>query len=206
MGKDLKGKEFGQGIYQRSDGRYCGRAMVKGKTITLYDLNLKKLKSKLAEAKLEALKNAIAEVSVQNGAMTLNAWFEEWYSKYKAPTLKNGGSQQYRRKYLNYFGNRIGTKPINEILQLHVQTCIADLIDNNYSSKSIAEAVGIMRACMEATMANRLITVNPVVGVVLPKSHKVERRVLAADEQKIFLEYVKENHNWFEETYKLYPR
>lgn len=34
MGKSLKGKELGRGITQRSDGRYCARAVVNGIKIT----------------------------------------------------------------------------------------------------------------------------------------------------------------------------
>ena len=44
MGKDLKGKELGTGLYQRKDGRYEARALVKGTQIQLYDWDLKKLK------------------------------------------------------------------------------------------------------------------------------------------------------------------
>ena len=46
MGKSLKGKELGRGLYQRSDGLYVARIYTKGspKPIYLYDSNLAKLK------------------------------------------------------------------------------------------------------------------------------------------------------------------
>ena len=96
--------------------------------------------------------------------VTLSKWFEEWYSKYKAPTLKNGGSPSYKRKFLNYYGVRIGTKPLTDIRQLHVQTAIADMLEAGRSTKSIREATGILQNCIEATIANGLMTINPVVG------------------------------------------
>ena len=48
MGKSLKGKELGRGLYQRSDGLYVARIYTKGspKPIYLYDSNLAKLKKK----------------------------------------------------------------------------------------------------------------------------------------------------------------
>lgn len=46
MGKDLKGKELGNGITQRKDGRYMARFTVDGKTHTIYEFDLKTLKKK----------------------------------------------------------------------------------------------------------------------------------------------------------------
>ena len=43
---------------------------------------------------------------------------------------------------------------------------------------------------------------NPVLGVVIPKCEKVERRVLTVEEQEIFLGYLKATKSWYEEMYK----
>ena len=43
MSKDLKGRTLPKGIYQRKDGRYEARAIIKGNKIQLYNTNLKKL-------------------------------------------------------------------------------------------------------------------------------------------------------------------
>lgn len=96
MGKDLKGKELGRGLTQRPDGRYMARAQVAGKSVLLYGWKLRTLKKEFAEAVEEARKGSIW-LGYETDTLTLNEWFEEWYEKYKAPTLKNGGSAQYRR-------------------------------------------------------------------------------------------------------------
>ena len=128
MGKDLKGKELGRGITQRPDGRYMGRAQVEGQKIVLYDWKLKNLRQKLAVAVDEAKRsNLLPGLNGKN--ISLNEWFEEWYAKYKAPALKNGGSPSYKRKFVNYFGIRIGSKPLADIRQIHVQTAIADMLE-----------------------------------------------------------------------------
>ena len=46
MGKNLKGKELGKGLYQRKDGRYEARIFVRGpgKTFSIYGTNLPHLK------------------------------------------------------------------------------------------------------------------------------------------------------------------
>lgn len=200
MGKDLKGKALGKGLSQRPDGRYIGRAQVEGKSIVIYGWNVsnlkKELKSAIDEAKIEKL-----IPSVDSSKITLNAWFEEWYSKYKAPTLKNGGSTAYIRQYTNYYGTRIGTKYLTDIRQIHVQTAIADMLEAGRTPKSVREATGILQSCIEAALANGYMRLNPVVGVIIPKCETVERRVLTVEEQQIFLNYVKENHSWYEELY-----
>lgn len=49
MGKDLKGKELGENISQRKDGRYCARYVDRfGKRKSIYDNNLKELKTAFA--------------------------------------------------------------------------------------------------------------------------------------------------------------
>ena len=51
MGKDLKGKELGVGLYQRKDGRYEAKATIDGVKINLYDMSLSKLKIAFKESK-----------------------------------------------------------------------------------------------------------------------------------------------------------
>lgn len=48
MGKNLKGKELGKGLYQRKDGRYEARIFVRGtgKTFSIYGTNLQHLKKR----------------------------------------------------------------------------------------------------------------------------------------------------------------
>ena len=201
MGKDLKGKELGRGLSQRPDGRYMGRAQVEGHSITLYDRKLKDLKAKLAVAVDEAKRSNLLP-GVDGKSVTLSEWFEEWFVKYKAPMLKDGGSPSYKRKFLNYYGTRIGSKPLADIRQIHVQTAIADMLKEGRTSRSVREATGILQSCVEAAIANGLMFLNPVLGVMIPKCEKVERRVLTVEEQEIFLGYLKATKSWYEEMYK----
>lgn len=201
MGKDLKGKELGRGLSQRPDGRYMARAQVEGQSIVLYGWKLKELKKELALAVDEAKRSNLLP-GMDGKSITLSEWFEEWYAKYKAPTLKGGGSASYKRKFLNYYGVRIGSKFLSDIRQLHVQTAIADMLEAGRTSKSVREATGILQNCVEAAIANGLMSINPVVGVIVPKCEKVERRVLSVEEQEIFLDYLARTKSWYEEMYQ----
>lgn len=202
MGKDLKGKQLGKGLSQRPDGRYMGRAQVDGQSIIIYNKKLKDLKEDL-QYKISEAKRISWVLSSKTKSLTLDEWFEEWYEKYKAPTLKNGGSPTYRRKYVNYFGGRIGRKQLRDLRQLHIQTVIAELLEAGRTAKSIREAVGILRGCIEAAQANGLIMLNPVVGVIIPESEPVKQRVLSMYEQKLFVKYLEDTDSWYTEMYKI---
>ena len=201
MGKDLNGKELGRGLSQRPDGRYMGRAQVEGRSIVLYNWKLKDLKVELYQAIDEAKRCTLA-VGLDIQSITLNEWFEEWYTNYKAPVLKHGGSPSYKRQFVNYYGVRIGTKQLRDIRQLHVQSAIADMLAAGRSAKSVRESTSILQNCIEAAIANGLMTINPVLGVVIPKCQKVERRVLSQEEQDAFIDYLESVKSWYEEMYK----
>ena len=84
MPKDLKGRQLPKGIYQRKDGRYEARAVIAGIKIQLYNMNLKQLKTDFEQAKQEAKEGIDRKLS----NITLNEWFDEWFTQYKIPQIK----------------------------------------------------------------------------------------------------------------------
>ena len=198
MGKDLRGKELGKGIVQRKDGRYFARATIKGQTISIYHTNLKKLKEEFEDAKYKAMVQQVASVKKD---LTFNEWFDEWYDKYKKPTLKKSSTYNYKSRVINLYGSRIGTKGLSEIKQLHLQTCVADLLEQGYSPKTIREATGVLQQCFDAAIANGMMLCNPCIGVLIPENAPVKKRVLTQKEQDVFLDFITNSHNWYDELY-----
>ena len=49
MGKDLKGRELGKGLYQRKDGRYEARTKINGSDVSIYGFNLRELKKEFQD-------------------------------------------------------------------------------------------------------------------------------------------------------------
>ena len=78
MGKDLKGKELGNGITQRKDGRYMARFTVDGKTHTIYEFDLKTLKKKFSEMKHLYETNSITNLNT----WTLDQFYDFWMKNY----------------------------------------------------------------------------------------------------------------------------
>ena len=189
MGKDLKGKDLGKGFSQRKDGRYEARVMINGAKIALYDMNLANLKKKFEKEKARVLRD---EKNIRPST-TLLEWYDEWFEKCKSPQLKSEASRKsYNRKVRNTYIELIGEKQIDTITQINIQMATNELIDKGYTYRSIKEALGVLKECLDIAIVNHLITANPCTGINIKDTNNAvkDRRVLSHEEQKIFLQEV----------------
>ena len=199
MGKDLNGKDLGKGYSQRKDGRYEARAMVNGVKLNLYGTNLTKLKKDFEAQKTLLLRN---ERNVRKN-LTLDEWFDEWFTTCKSPQLKSDVSRKsYRRKVQNTYVRILGAKKIEDISQINIQDATYELCDENYQYRTIREALGILRECFEVGIVNNVVKVNPCICINI-RDHNVqkERRVMTHKEQDIFLNEVK--NGYYYEAYAI---
>lgn len=199
MGKDLKGKDLGKGFSQRKDGRYEARAVINGVKIDIYNLKLSDLKKQFEEEKAKVLRD---EKNIRPN-LTLESWFNEWFEKSKAPTLKSDLNRKiYKRKIKNTYINILGEKLIEDITQLNVQSATNELISKGYKDKTVREAFGVLRECMDIAIANKIINANPCVSIKIKSDNVLEeRRVMSHEDQEIFLNEVK--GSYYEIPYKI---
>ena len=197
MGKDLNGKELGKGLSQRKDERYEGRFSYNNKKYSVYSNKLPEVKKLLQKKKEEVMSgNTITHTDV-----TLFEWFEYWFKTYKLRTIKPTSVGAYRRKFVNTFGKIIGDKPLQKITLDDIQKATNELTDKNYAARTIKDALGVLRPCLDCAVVVGHIKVNPCVGVITPSHEYVEeRRVLSTREQELLLEEV--SGGFYEELYK----
>lgn len=196
MGKDLRGKEIGKGLRQRKDGRYEARAKINGVEINLYDFSLKNLKKTFEEAKEQASLN----VDYKRKNITLNEWFDEWFTTYKLPNVKETSVYPMRSKYYKTFGDAIGDMKVVDIRNLDIQRVINELKNKGRASSTMREALGRVRECLESAKHNNIIANNPCFEVSVPWENTTkERRFLTQEEQERFLSEV--DHNWYKEMF-----
>ncbi|MDE7309803.1 MAG: site-specific integrase [Lachnospiraceae bacterium] len=198
MGKDLKGRELGQGIRQKKDKRYEARALVNGISINICKANLKECKAAFEAAKQKAIEN----IDVRNQSITLNEWFEEWFDKYKKPHIKETSIFPMKSKYRNTFGDRIGDRRVVDIRNIDIQSAINEMAEEGRAVSSMRDALGRVRDCLESAKNNRIISINPCFDITVPWENKqTVRRFLTVEEQKRFLEEVESNQNWYMEMF-----
>lgn len=197
MGKDLKGKELGRGFCQRKDGRYEARAIVNGVKIDVYNLSLAKLRKEFENEKTRILNEQMINTNVK-----VKDWYQKWFDTCKAPSLKSDLCRRiYDRKIKNTFINLLGDKVLKELTQLNIQNATNDLIEKGYKDRTIREALGVFRECLDNAVINKVISINPCQQILIKNNNECqkERRVLSQWEQELFLEEIE--NSYYKEAY-----
>ena len=120
MGKNLKGKEIGDGIYQQKDGFYCARFVDKlGKRITKRFKDLQECRKWLEQAKYTNEHSLITEANY----MLVDAWYEYWIS-IKEKTVRSNTVRNYKERYNRSCSKRPGypVLPYRVLRQLFPRT------------------------------------------------------------------------------------
>lgn len=196
MPKDLKGRVLPKGIYQRKDGRYEARAIVSGIKIQLYNFDLKQLKIEFEKAKDKAKQG----VDKKKSEITLNEWFEEWFTRYKVPKIKETSINPMKTKYRSNFGRLIGDMRVSDIRNMDIQDVINTMQKEGKATSSMRESLGRVRECLESAKCNKIISENPCFDIIVPWENTTkERRFLSQEEQNIFLKAVE--NNWYKEMF-----
>ena len=119
MGKNLKGKECGKGIYQRKDGLYSARFYAKdGKRKEKYFDTLPEAKNWLADARYEERHNLI----VTSPDMTVDKWFTYWIENIVcdlAPNTKRNYRERYKWNIQPVLGTMFKSAVMNDIIGKH---------------------------------------------------------------------------------------
>ena len=113
MGKDLRGRNIGEGIYQRQDGCYSARYTDKsGKRVSKLFEDVSQAKKWVTLSKLE---NESDSDTAPEYRMTVDEWFDYWMK-----TFKNDLSPNTIRNYRNrYSANRPGSY----LYRYHYRSC-----------------------------------------------------------------------------------
>ena len=198
MGKDLKGRELGSGIYQRKDGRYYARVTYKGVKISMYGKNFQELKRQIN----------VEKQNIDNGLnaldqYTVKEWFEKWFDAYKVPIIKPQSVEPMKRKVYSTFLPYIGDMKLNELRSIDLQTALNQLLEEGrIAPSSISEALNRLRDCFASAVNNRYMISNPAFDLKVPFSEEAdkERRWLTPNEIVVFLGTAKDNW-WYEMLY-----
>lgn len=91
---------------RENKGTYEARAMVNGIRVCLYGRDLDKLIEDFEAAKVQARNRA----DYLNKNITLNEWFEEWFTQVKVHKIKETSIGPMKNNYKRTFGFYIGTK------------------------------------------------------------------------------------------------
>lgn len=182
---------------RENKGTYEARAMVNGIRICLYGGDLDKLIKDFEKAKTQA-KNR-SDYLKRN--ITLNEWFEEWFTQVKAHKIKETSIGPMSNNFKRTFGFYVGTKKLSEIKAMDIQQAINAMEKAGMSNSTMREALGRLRECMEYAVGNQLISINPCLIVEVPWTFKraKEEIALTQAEQNAMLNEVEDS--WYKEMF-----
>jgi len=189
MGKDLKGKELGEGVYQLKSGKYFARASGYGKRIGKAFDDLPSARIWLSEIQIKADNPAVFAKTV-----TLNEWYDYWIENVKIPTVKIGTYQNYQKIYSSRIKDVLGNKKLNDIRLIDCQ-CLLNNELKSHKSSTVKQTLVCLQQMFNSAVDNELLAKSPAAKAKVRSGCQKERRVFTADEQKRFVEHIN-NHQF----------
>ena len=189
MGKDLRGKELGEGIYQQPDGTYCARFVDRfGKRKAKRSKKLQEVRQWLADA---TYINEHSDIE-QATSMVVDAWFEYWIDV-KKKTVRPNTVRNYTERYYKNIQNVIGKKLLTEVKPIHCQKIFTNMADEGYRTSTLYQTRITLFNMLEFAKENEIILSNPCKKSVKSDMGKPSQKkeALTIDIQKKFLEQAK---------------
>lgn len=193
MGKNLKGKDCGKGIYQRKDGLYSARFVDRaGKRHEKYFQTLPEARNWIEDAKY-ADKHDDVFVATDT---TVDEWFEFWIETIVGDLAPNT-LRNYRERYARNIQPVIGKMLIANVKPMHCKKVFIQM-DADYAGSTIRQAYITMGTMFKAAKMNDLIAKHPMDGVRFSKPVRAvdDIRYLTREEQRLFLETARRSHNY----------
>lgn len=193
MGKNLKGKECGNGIFQRKDGYYVARHVDKtGKRIERYFKTLPEAKNWLVDIQYED-KHDLMLISSD---ITVDEWFIFWKNNLICDLSPNT-KRNYSERYTANIKPLLGGIPISKVKPMHCKAVLNNM-DERYAGSTIRQTYITMGTIFKSALMNDLIIKHPMNGVKYTKPVKAvdNFKYLTIEEERIFLEAAKKSHNY----------
>ncbi len=195
MGKNLKGKECGKGIYQRKDGLFSARFVnQQGKRQEKCFSTVQEARNWLEKAKYED-KHSNVFVPAD---MTVDEWFEYWINHIVGDLAPNT-RRNYRERYKQNIKPVIGGMRLSDVKPLHCKMVLNNM-DEDYAGSTIRQTFIAMGTLFKSALMNDLIAKHPMDGVRYTKPIRAvnDIKFLTVEEQQKFLEAAKRSHNYYQ--------
>lgn len=185
MGKDLKGKELGTGLRQKSNGVYSARYVDRfGNRKEIYDRSLAELKRKLNTALYDDANGN----NVEDNSITLSQWFKSWIEIHKYKVIRNNTKMYYTQLYAKHIEPFLGKKKIKDITQLNIKALLKELDQKGYHYETKNKVRIMLLDMFDKAMVDNYVLKNPCKGIRLARDEKKDMRVFSREEQAEFFE------------------
>ena len=196
MGKDLRGKELGEGLTQLKDGRYLGRYTNRyGKRKPIYGRNLREVKDKLVKAKYE---DSLGKPNIIHKNVTVQDVYQQWI-KEKEREVRKKTIYEYKKQYRLRI-SKYGCYKVTSINYDFVIDFMDKLISEGLSLTTIMSYKSIFSRVIEYAVEKKICLHNPFNNYKYPKTVKDEdkkkekqrreTKYLNERQRKYFFDYI----------------
>ena len=185
MGKDLKGKEIGDGIYQQTNGTYCARFVDKfGRRKAKRSKKLQEVRQWITDATYIDQHSDLD----RSADMLVDAWYEYWIG-IKKQTVRPNTVRNYIDRYEHNIRKVIGNKLLTEVKPIHCQRIFLNMAEEGYRTTTIYQTRIALFNMLEFAKENDVIITNPCKISVKSNMGKPSQKkeALTIDVQKRFL-------------------
>jgi integrase len=192
MGKNLKGKELGEGINQKKNGIYTARFTNRfGERKQIYNRDLIALKDELNKAVYEDK----MKLNIVNSKTTLDDWYFKWLTEHKYKVIRNSTKAIYENIFNKYISPVLGRFTLGEVTHLQIKSLI-NAVDKKGLGFETQNKIRILLLDMfNKAMIDDLVNKNPAKGIKLIRNEDEDGgkdvRVLSKEEQAEFFECCK---------------
>lgn len=185
MGKDLNGKELGEGFRQKPNGMYSARFVDRfGIRKELYCRDLKELRRKYNAAVYDDQNGH----NVVSCSITLDAWFRKWLDIHKYNVIRENTRMYYTALYTKHISPVLGKSRLKDISQLNIKALINDLDKKGFGFATQDKVRIILLDMFDKAMIDNFVIKNPCKGIKLKRDDEKDIRVLTREEQSIFFD------------------
>ncbi len=188
MGKDLKGKEIGDGIYQQPNGTYCARFVDKfGRRKSKRSKKLQEVRQWIADATYIDQHSDLDQAT----DMLVDAWFDYWIG-IKKQTVRPNTVRNYSERYERNIKGVIGNKLLTDVKPIHCQRIFSNMAEEGYKTTTIYQARIALYNMLEFARENDVLISNPCKKSLKSDMGKPseKKEALTIDVQKKFLDAV----------------
>ncbi len=192
MGKDLKGKELGEGIRQKKNGMYTARFTNRfGERPEFYNRNLSELKKEFNKAIYEDK----MKLNIVNNKTTLNDWYIKWLTEHKYKVIRNTTKAIYENIFTKYISPVMGKSLLGDITHLQIKSLINNIDKQGLGFETQNKVRILLVDMFNKAMIDDFVNKNPAQGIKLVRNEDEDGgkdiRTLSLEEQALFFECCK---------------
>lgn len=187
MGKSLDGKELGNGIAQKKNGRYEARYVDRfGKRISISGNDLKDVRRRFNEAIYENDK----EINLRDN-VKLDDWYNKWMNIYKFDILRQNSKTYYNLVYKKHISPKLGNFYLRDITQVQIKELIKDLGKQGYQYETKNKVRIMLLDIFNKALDNEFVNKNPAKGITVKRDKDKDIQVLSIEDQVAFFDCCK---------------